>query len=229
MSLSASWFAAEVRQEPIELRRQSKAFAAARRHSRLVRLLRVLLPLAAAFAVIAFIAIGRFALPEGVDLSAARLSVTRNSIIMENPHLTGFSGDNREYSVAADRAIQALTTPDQVRLEAVEARFVAAGERAMTLTAASGEYDHGEGTLRLLGSVTVDTSDGYAVRMTDADIDFRAGTMSSRNPVSVRYHDSAINAGHVVITESGKVIVFDDGVRTLLMPPKHSAPAAPRQ
>jgi lipopolysaccharide export system protein LptC len=227
MSLSASWPAAEFRQESAAFQRRSKAFAAARRHSRLVRALRVLLPSAAVLAVVVAIAIGRFALPADIDLSMARLSVTRDAIIMQNPRLIGFSGDQREYSVSADRAIQPLTTPDQVRLETIEARFTATKNRATVLTASSGEYDHSESTLRLVGSIAVDTSDGYAIRMTDADIDFRAGTLLSENPVTVRYHESAITAGGLSITENGKLMVFEGDVRTTLMPPKHSAPGSP--
>jgi lipopolysaccharide export system protein LptC len=224
MSLSASWPAAEFQEESAAFERRSKAFAAARRHSRLVRTLRVLLPGSAVLAMIAAIAIGRFALPADIDLSMAQLSVTRNAIIMQSPRLTGFSGDQREYSVTAERAVQPLTSPDQVRLETIEARFVAAENRATVLTAASGEYDHSEGTLRLAGSIAVDTSDGYAIRMTGADIDFRAGMLLSEGPVTVRYHDSAITADAISISENGKLMVFEGNVRTTLMPPKHSAP-----
>src|SRR5688500_12979918 len=112
MAHSASWQdVAALPSNSAERQRRQRAFQAARRHSRLVRRLRVLLPVVGLIVVLAFIAVTRLALPEELDLSVARLSVTRNSIIMENPLLTGFDADERSYSLSADRAVQALTNP----------------------------------------------------------------------------------------------------------------------
>jgi lipopolysaccharide export system protein LptC len=208
-----------------QLRR--RAFDAARRHSRMVRRLRVLLPAFALLAVAGFVALTSFSLPGDVDLSAARLSVTRNSIIMESPRLTGFDGERREYALSADRAIQALTSPDQVRLESIAAPLVASGHGETRVTAEAGDYDHARTTLRLYGAIALDSAEGYALRMTDADIDFAAGTMTSPNPVRLSYRDSEIVAERLSVSEGGKLFRFEGGVVTRLLPPKRDAAAAP--
>ena len=229
MAVSASWQEAG----PLSLRAsrgrgRRQAFAAARRHSRRVRWLRFLLPFLGASAIGVFFVLTQITLPGDLDLSAARLSVTRNSIIMDNPRLTGFDRDGREYSVAAERAIQALTSPDQVRLEAIDARVAAAGHGAATITAEAGDYDHGMSTLVLHGDIVVNSAEGYAVRMRDADIDFKAGTLTSPNPVSVGYQGSEITGQRFNASEGGKILLFEGGVRTTLMPPKRKeAPPAP--
>lgn len=224
MALSASWQdtgpAAAGRGEFASRRR---AFQAARRHSRLVRFLRIFLPVSGLVAVAAFVVATHFALPGDIDLSAARLSVTRNAIIMDSPHLTGFDGDRREYSVAADRAIQSLARPDQVRLEAIEATVTAAGRGVSRIAAEAGDYDHGKKTLRLEGVIAIDSAEGYALRMTGAEIDFEAGTLASPNPVTVTYENSTVSGDRMSVTDGGDRLVFEGGVRTVLMPPKRGA------
>lgn len=229
MALSASWQSvAALPPRRAGGHERRRAFQAARRHSRLVRRLRVALPLAGASILLAFVGVTQFALPGALDLSVARLSVTRNSIIMENPHLTGFDADNREYSVEADRAIQALTSPSQVRLEDITARLRVPGQGTATIEAAAGDYDNTKSTLLLHGGIAVDSSEGYALRMTDADVDLRAGTMASSNPVTVSYEDSETTGQSLSVTRGGQLIVLEGGVRTVLMPPKRQpAPARP--
>jgi lipopolysaccharide export system protein LptC len=232
MDFSTSWQQPAFPTGHVDREERRSAFRAASRHSRLVRVLRVLLPAAAALIVVGFIVVTRFALPGDLDLSVARLSVTRNSIIMDNPHLTGFDADKREYSVSADRAIQALSNPDAVRLEEITATVKLQGQGTATITAESGDYDNKESTLKLYGGIAVDSSQGYALRMSDADIDLSAGTMLSANPVTISYQDSKTVGRSISVTKGGQVIVLDGDVSTTLMPPKReTAPdsAAPAQ
>ena len=88
--------------------------------------------------------------------------------------MTGFDGDEREYSLMAERAIQPLASPGQVRLEAIEAKVTAAGQGATSITAEAGDYDHEKSTLQLLGAIAVNSADGYRLRMSGANIDFGA-------------------------------------------------------
>jgi lipopolysaccharide export system protein LptC len=210
-----------------ERQRRQRAFLAARRHSRWVKRLRVLLPLAGALVVLVFFAVTRLALPGDLDLTVAQLSVTRNSIIMDNPHLTGFDADRREYSVSADRAVQALTDPDKVDLEKIKALVTVTGQGTTEVAAESGSYDNAESALRLHGVIAVESSQGYGLRMNDAAIDFKAGTMSSPNPVTIRYQDSETSGDSIDVSGGGQVIVLEGGVRTTLMPPKRATAAPP--
>ena len=205
-----------------------RVFQAAQRHSRRVHRLRLLLPAASAFALLAFLVITHMRLPGDLDLTVARTSVTRNSIIMDRPKITGFDSRDRGYSLAADRAIQALARPDQVRLENIQAKLSVAGGGSATVTAEVGDYDSSGGTLKLHGGIAVDSSEGYSLRMTGADVDMEAGTMGSANPVSVQYEDSQTTGASLSVTGGGQVIVLEGSVRTTLMPPKRRpAPDAP--
>jgi lipopolysaccharide export system protein LptC len=220
-ALTAPWpEPREADPEAAERRRRRKAFRAAHRHSRRVRLLRVLLPAAGVLVVLAFVVATHFALPLDVDLSVAHLSVTRNGIVMDNPHLTGFDRHDRQYSVSADRAIQALSNPNAVRLTDIRATVGIAGQGTAKVTAEAGDYDHKSGTLKLQGGIALDSSQGYALRMYGAEVDFEAGTLVSDNPATVSYKDSQTTGQSISVSDGGAVIVFDGGVRTTLMPPK---------
>lgn len=184
--------------------------------------MRVLLPGAGIFAVLGLMVAAQLSLPADLDLSAARLSVTRNAIVMENPHLTGFDARKREYSVTASRAVQALATPDEVRLEEIRAVVSMEGQGTANVTAHSGDYDNSAGTLQLFGGIAINSSEGYTLRMEDAAIDLKDGTMSSANPVAVTYGDSRTTGESISVTGGGHVIVLENGVRTTLMPPKRA-------
>ncbi len=225
MSLSASWHETQPVPQTAPAGARARAFVAARRHSRLVRILRIVLPATGLAAIAALIALTQFGLPLDIDLSAARLSVTPNAVIMESPNLTGFDSGRREYSVAAERAIQSLTNPNQVRLEAIKAT-VAGDDGATIVTAATGEYDHAARTLRLEGDVTVDSAEGYGLRMLDVNVDFLAGSMQTDSPVTVTYEDSEITSQRFRATDGGRHLLFDGGVRTTIMPPKREGPPA---
>jgi lipopolysaccharide export system protein LptC len=226
MAISASWqeAGANPRREGGYARR-SRAFLAARRHTRLVRTLRLLLPIGGILAVAAFLVKVDLGLPGDLDLSAASLSVTRNSIIMDNPQLTGFAGDGREYSLSADRAIQPLSNPGQVRLESIEAKITAADRGTTSVTAEAGDYDHEKSSIKLLGPIQVHSADGYKLNMTNAEVDFSAGTLMSDNPISIGYGESEVAGDRLSVGDGGKHIVIEGGVRTVLMPPKRAAQA----
>lgn len=228
MGVSATYFP-ETRHGLHDRHRRQSVFDAARRHSRFVRRMRVLLPIAGGLAVVSFVVVTRLSLPSDLDLSIARLSVTRNSIIMDNPHLTGFDAKKREYTVSADRAIQALSSPDKVHLEEIKAVVKVEGQGTATVTADNGDYDNAAGTLKLTGGIAVDSSEGYTLRLEDADIDLKAGTMFSANPVAVTYEDSRTTGEKLSVTGGGQSIVLENSVRTTLMPPKRARPGAGKQ
>jgi lipopolysaccharide export system protein LptC len=193
-----------------------------------VRRLRIGLPVAAAMAVVALFAATRLSLPDGLDLSAASLSVTPSSIIMERPHLKGFDKRNREYSVIAERAIQSLTDPDAVGLERIVATLGSEAEGVTVITAESGDYDKGESRLRLHGPITIESADGISVAMTEADVDFAAGTVQSGNPVKVSQGGQTTTAQSISVTGSGDVIRLAGKVRTIYLPARRTPDAAAR-
>jgi lipopolysaccharide export system protein LptC len=195
-------------------------FVKAERHSRIVALLRKALPVAGVLALLAFIVAARLSAPGGPDFTVARTTIERNSIVMDHPVLTGYDTDNRAYRISADRAVQNLSSPDQVRLEAIRAEITVEGRGGAVVTANGGDYDNTRGTLALYGGLTLDSDDGIRVRMKNANIDFGGGALASKNPVTIIYRDSETTADAMTASDGGNVIVLSGRVQTRLMPPK---------
>lgn len=202
-------------------------FGRARRHSRRVARARILLPLAGLLSIAGLVVATSISLPDGVDLSVARLSVTRNGVVMDNPRVSGFDARRREYTVTADRAVQALNRPDAVRLEGITATVDVAGEGSATVKAGGGDYDHAQSTLNLSGGILVETTQGYTLQLENADIDFKAGTLTSPNPVTISQQDSNTTGSRLDISESGKRVVIEGNVKTTLLPPGYKRPGTP--
>ena len=115
-------------------------FAAAARHSRMVRMLRVAVPAAVLLALAGVLGISLFnpfritglaKLP--VDMS--NLVVSGTKITMETPHLAGFSTDQRPYELWAKAAIQDLTDPDHVELKTLRAKVMMEDKSSVTMDA----------------------------------------------------------------------------------------------
>ena len=93
----------------------ARAFRAARRHSRVVRILRIAIPLAV---VLGFIGIflltylNPLRMLARLPIDVGNLVVSGTKITMEQPRLSGFTRDERAYELSADAAKQDLTKPD---------------------------------------------------------------------------------------------------------------------
>jgi lipopolysaccharide export system protein LptC len=197
---------------------RAAAFAAAARHSRLVRFLRVaiLVGAAGAIAILAIIAIfdpfGRLAL----DASVAGIGLDGTKVMMERPKLAGFRKDGRPYLVTADRAMQDVLHPTMVELRGINAEVGIAGNGASKVTADNGVYDTTNERMDISRNVHV-KSEQYDVRLQSANIDFKAGVYLSHEPVSVvTSGGTTISADQVAATDNGRELTFEGHVRSVL-------------
>ena len=129
-----------------------RAFHAARRHSRLVRILRIAVPASVAVGVIIIALITYFnplrmlaRLPINID----NLVVSGTKVTMEQPRLSGFTRDARAYELTADTAAQDMTKPDIVELRNIRAKVEMQDKSSMEMTAVTGIYDAKGETLKL--------------------------------------------------------------------------------
>ncbi|HLJ69710.1 MAG TPA: LPS export ABC transporter periplasmic protein LptC [Roseiarcus sp.] len=197
---------------------RAAAFAAARRHSKLVRFLRwaILGGAAGAVAILALIAIfdplGRIT----GDASFAGLSLDGTRVAMDRPKLAGFRTDGRPYLVNAKRAVQDVLHPTIVELHGIDAEVGISGNGASKVTADLGVYDSATEHMDLSHNVSVKSAE-YDVRLQSASIDFKAGIYRSRDPVTVVTSNGAtINADSVAAIDNGRELIFEGHVRSVL-------------
>jgi lipopolysaccharide export system protein LptC len=200
-------------------RRNDHIFRAAMRHSRVVRALRIGIPLAVALGGAAIIAVMTWFDPLTVlaklPVSSDGLVVSGSKITMQQPRLVGFTRDSRPYSVTARTAAQDITNPDTVELRDIRAIMTARDQSNIEVVAKDGVYDGKAEVLTLHENVVV-TTPSYVVRLKQAVVGVKAGNVVSEHPVEVKMPQGTINANRLEVVNSGGVLRFEGGVDMVL-------------
>jgi len=192
-----------------------RAFVAARRHSRLVRILRIAVPGAVAFTLILVILatyLNPLRMLAKLPINIDNLVVSGTKVTMEQPRLSGFTSDARAYELTADTAAQDMTKPDIVELRNIRAKVEMQDKSTMEMTAVTGTYDAKGETLRLDREILLNSSTGYQGRLSEALVDIRNGDVVSDRPVEVKLLQGTLNANRLTIVNSGEVVRFHGGI-----------------
>jgi lipopolysaccharide export system protein LptC len=204
-------------------------FAAAARHSRMVRLLRVAVPAAVLLALASIVLIQVFLNPFQAGLvklpvDMSNLVVSGTKITMETPHLAGFSTDQRPYELWAKAAIQDLTDPDHVELRTLRAKGMMEDKSTVTMDARTGFFDSKQQMLDLRKDIFLQSSTGYEATLSQAYVDINKGTVTSDEHVDVKLLNGTLTADRLRIINSGEIVRFEGNVvMNLIM----ESPAAP--
>jgi lipopolysaccharide export system protein LptC len=191
-----------------------RAFRAAMRHSRLVRITRVGLPVAivvfaAAFGAYSWLdpmrALAR------LPVSTEGMVVSGTKVVMRQPRLTGYTKDERPYTLTARSAAKDLTNPDAIEMEDIRTTIQMPDSRDVVVTAREGVYEAKAEAIRLTNGVVVKSPE-YEVLLKDALVNVRAGTVVSEQPVEVKMLQGTIRSNRIEVAESGAVIRFEGGV-----------------
>jgi lipopolysaccharide export system protein LptC len=198
-----------------------RAFRAAVRHSRHVRILRVAVPASVVVALIGGVVFTAVIKPlaalSGVPVDVGSLVVSGTKIMMQQPRLAGFTRDNRRYDMVAQAAAQDLTKPDMVELHGIQATMEMKDKTVFETTAKTGFYNSKTEQLTLSQNIVVTSSSGYQAYLSEALLDVRGGNVVSDKPVEVKTATWTINANRMEIAESGDIMRFERGVFVSLL------------
>jgi lipopolysaccharide export system protein LptC len=194
-----------------------RAFGAARRHSRLVRILRVAAPGSLILAVTLLVLAALFNpfrnLPGEVSIDS--LGIDGMKITMGRPKLTGVRQDGRAYVVNAAKAIQDVTRPTMVELRQIDGELGMADNQTVHITAAVGFYDSVKQTLDVSQDVRIHNAN-YDVRLDSANVDFKNGVYKSDKPVTVvMSNGTTISGDSALARNNGEELTFAGHVRSL--------------
>jgi len=196
-----------------------RAFCAARRHSRIVRIMRVAIPLAVVAGLAAISAITYFnplRMLQKLPIDISNLVASGTKVTMEQPRLSGFTRDARAYELSAAAAAQDLTKPDLVELRDIHAKLEMQDKTTMEMSAASGIYDTKGETIKLERNILLSSSTGYKGRLSQAIVDIRKGKVVSDQPVELELLQGTLNANKLEIIDSGDLVRFHGGVNMVL-------------
>ena len=214
---------------------RERAFRAAARHSRFVRLFRAAIPITLVLIVGAVLALAYFKpfrLLAKLPIDPSKLVLSGTKITMEAPHLGGFTRDGRPYDLTARAAAQDLANQGVLELTEIHAHIAMQDKSMVDVKAANGVYDTRDDLLTLQSDVVITSSTGYSAKLNEAIIDIKKNTIISDKPVEVKMTSGTVNANHLEVSDNGELIHFDKGVEMNLVPqpapPSPAAPAAPR-
>lgn len=191
-------------------------FRQAQRHSARVRWIRRILPLTVIAAVVVLGAgslLARLQVKVELPFDIGHLTVSGSRLTMELPKLSGFTDDNRGYSVTAKTATQDLTRPDVIDLADIDARLELADKGWTTIAAKTGSIDTKTQFITLNNGVELAMKGGYGGHLQDAQVDVKAGTIVSANPVTFTYLDGKLVADSLKVSDRGQKALFDGHVQ----------------
>jgi lipopolysaccharide export system protein LptC len=200
--------------------RGADAFVRAQRHSRRVRALKFVLPVAAVTIAGLFLGYSLLSSATGggtVNLDSA--SIEDGNLVMHNPALNGFTSGNLPYSMKAVRARQAIGSDmGPIELEQIQAMLPLNSEHQATISAGGGIFDRQSNHILLTDAITLTTTSGIVARLESANVDIGSGNLSTDDPVDIELSGMRVRADTFRATEGGNKLVFENRVRLEIAP-----------
>jgi lipopolysaccharide export system protein LptC len=206
--------------DPVYLAALEARFAAASRHSRLVRILRKAVPAAIGASMLVIVGISvfnPFRMLANLPFDVGNVVVSGTKITMQSPHMAGFTPDRRPYEVNARTAMQDITNPNFIELETLKAKVEMEDKSVVLMDARRGNFKNREQLLDLFEDVVL-RSPSYVALLSEATIDMGKGTVVSDKPVNVKMMDGTLDAQRLEITGRGELMTFRGGVIMHLNP-----------
>jgi len=187
----------------------------ARRHSRLVRFMRIGLPIGVIIGLTALVLVTYFKPMQIFDKLpsvSGNLGIQGSKITMQLPKIAGFTRDSRAYELTAENAVQDIATPDMIELQNLRARMEMQDKDVVNLTARAGTYNTKGDKIVLREQIVVSSGQGYSARLREAAVDMKQGSVTSDQAVEVTLPNGLLTSNGIEIAESGAVIRFNRGV-----------------
>lgn len=167
---------------------------------------------------------GMFATERKPAVPAQEVEVSRKSVRMMAPKVTGFDRKSQAYQINAESARQDETEPHIVHMETVTAdlKLKRSGD-VVRVTADRGVYDNDGETLKLDGNVVVTSASGYTANLERASVWMKEGRVASDRPVMVTAPTGTIVANGLEMWNDGANIRFLDRARMVFRGDKKDA------
>jgi lipopolysaccharide export system protein LptC len=192
---------------------------AERRRQRVVRLLKIALPLSALALIAAIFTFPRPELGDGVGFSHLDFDL-RDGLQVNAPRFTGADAEGRPFTVFADWARPDRPDPERVTLGPVRGEIAIDAERRLNLTAGGGEIRPKANLLMLDDGVDLNTSEGWRLSVSRADIDLEQARLTAQGPISGDGPGGEIAAEKMRAAqgEDGYTLWFEGGVAVRIDP-----------
>ena len=195
------------------------------RHSRMVRWMKIALPVGAILLIGAIFMVGRERATVFDARSVAEIAAVGAGMRLDNPRFSGMTADGDPFVVTAEWALPDGAMPNRIDLENPVGELQM-GDQTVTVRAAAGELYREDERMRLSGDVVLETSDGYRVRTPSVEIDMAAKTARAAERLHAEGPRGGIEADRVRIVRAGDkemTVRFEGDVRVRWRPEQASA------
>jgi lipopolysaccharide export system protein LptC len=196
---------------------RAKAFRAAKRHSARVKVLRLLLPIAAVCMA------GLYLWPSTIEFeteagkaSIDDIQVSGDGLRMVNPRIQGVHEKHGVYDIRADHATQQASNPELITLNTITAELTSKDGQKTVLTAPSGLFHSKKEELTFDNGLTIGGNRGYAGKLKTATAFFQSNKLITTDPVDLAYGDSTIQAQSMTLFSSEGRAIFEGNVKVHL-------------
>lgn len=205
-----------------------RAFKSARRHSWLVRLLKLTLPVGALAAVGGYGAILALnsKLPKDAKIEIGPTQISSSHLKMEAPKYSGVGTDGSRYRVKAREAITDLKMSGPVRLNVIEGDITQTTGIVTDLKAAWGTYDTKTETLELYEKIDIDGSSGMRARLTRATVFAKESRVVSNERLIAETENGTIQSNSMILLTKARQAAFKGDVQVRLKANPAAAQAA---
>ncbi len=196
---------------------RARAFVRARRHTAVVRVGKVALPLVALVAVGSYIAslsaVHRLKVA-GVQVGSVKIDP--KNLTMQHPKYNGFGKDGSRYTIQAREAITDLKQSGPIRLNLINGEIAQPTGTVTRLKANWGAYDQKKDVLELYEQIDVDGSSGMKARLTRATVWTKESRVSSSEPVFAETEAGTIRARQMSLNTKLRQASFSNAVHVTL-------------
>jgi lipopolysaccharide transport protein LptA len=197
---------------------RARAFAAARRHSWVVAVLRIVLPLTALGILCAYALVVAMSWATNAgNFKVGAVEITADDLTMKNPSYFDVTSDGR-YEVRAKRAVVAFSKDAPIKLIDVSGDLTQTSGAVTKLKAKHGLFENKKGELELFDGIEIDGSNGVMARLARAKVFSKEGKVVSTDPVSATMPTGSVQAAAMTMYNKTRLLEFRGNVAVRLLP-----------
>jgi len=205
-----------------------KNFARARRHTRMVKFLRRVLPLCAAGIVALYVVSVLQTIGWVTGIPKIKIpQIIPDNLTMDNPHYEGFNRDGGKYFVTAKTAVQDLVNTDHIKLNGIDGNLVDGNKTKTNLKSAHGLYNSKTAELEMFDGIDITSENGMRAKLSRATVFTKTNVIVSKEPVEVSMPTGTIRSREMTLHNKTHEATFLNEVVAHLVPEKKAPTPAP--
>ena len=212
-----------------DMRERARAFRLARRHSLLVKMLRVVLPIGGvSLSLFYALTLGDSWQFGPGRLKVGQMQVSADDLTMKNPTYFGLTKDGGRYEVRAKKAILEFAKDAPIKLVDVDGDLLQTNDVKTKLKAKHGLLDNAKGELELYDGIEIDASNGMKARLSRATVYNKESRIVSKHPVDLSLPTGSVKGASMTLRTDTREATFVGNVQAHFVAAEQPGQASPQ-